>query len=75
MEKRTQLQYLKGKYQQLSQQYLLALNDGSSLQEIKDLSFVLNCLDDEIKMLEKQVAKKLFVLDVPGQTYGLFNEG
>jgi hypothetical protein len=74
MEKSTQLQFLKRKYIELSQQYLLALKDGKSLQQIKDLSYVLDCINSEIKMLEAQVAKKLFVLTTPGQTYGLFNE-
>jgi hypothetical protein len=74
MEKGSQLQYLREKHQELSRQYLFALKDGTSLQQIKDLSFVLDCLDTEIKMLEKQVANKVFVLDTPGVNYGLFNE-
>jgi len=55
MDRRTQLEFLKGKFSQLSQQYLVELQGGKSLQQIKDFSYVLECLRSEIQMLEKEL--------------------
>jgi hypothetical protein len=52
-----QLAFLRMKYKELSIQYLEALNDGKSAMLIKDLSYVLKCLADEIALLEAGINK------------------
>lgn len=58
MDKQVQLNFLKSKFDELSMQYLKVLRSGDSLQQIKDLSYVLECLRTEIQMLEKEVGKE-----------------
>jgi hypothetical protein len=57
VNKRKQLHYLERKYKQLTKQYLRELTDGTSLAIIKDLSFVLHSLEDEIQMLQNDLKK------------------
>ncbi len=56
MDKCTQLEYLTGKFNELSRQYLTVLQIGQSLQQIKDFSYVLECLRTEIQMLERELS-------------------
>lgn len=58
MDKQVQLEFLKGKFTELSMQYLNVLQTGNSLQQIKDLSYVLECLRTEIQMLEKELVNE-----------------
>lgn len=53
MDKSTQLEYLTGKYKELKQQFLTELQEGHSLQTIKDMSYVLDCVRKEIQMLNQ----------------------
>lgn len=52
MERNAQLEFLKQKFVELSEQYLHALREGSSLQQIRDLSYVLDCLKKDIQVIE-----------------------
>lgn len=55
MDKAPQLEFLKGKFTELMRQYLVVLQTGKSLQQIKDFSYVLECLRSEIQMLENEL--------------------
>ena len=52
MERNAQLEFLKQKFVELSEQYLHALKEGSSLQQIRDLCYVLDCLKKDIQVIE-----------------------
>lgn len=52
MERNAQLEFLKQKFVELSEQYLHALREGSSLQQIRDLCYVLDCLKKDIQVIE-----------------------
>lgn len=54
VNKSKQLDYLERKYKELMDQYLFELNDGRSLDTIRDISFVLATLQKEIDMLQKE---------------------
>jgi hypothetical protein len=55
VNKRKQLHYLERKYKELSDLYLRELTSGDSLSRIRDISFVLNTLKDEIAMLQRDL--------------------
>lgn len=52
MDKQEHLRYLKQKHSELSRQFLLELNDGKSIQLLKDISAVITTLLQEIEALE-----------------------
>ena len=52
MDKQEHLRYLKQKHSELSRQFLLELNEGKSIQLLKDISTVINTLLQEIEALE-----------------------
>lgn len=54
VNRNNQLQYLERKYKDLMDQYLYELTDGNSLNTIRDISFVLTTIKQEIKVLEKE---------------------
>jgi hypothetical protein len=64
MDKKVQLAFLKGKFDELSRQYITVLQTGKSLQQIKDFSYVLECLRSEIQMLETELSRE----EQPGST-------
>jgi hypothetical protein len=52
MEKAVHLEYLRGKYIQLSRQYLDELNNGKTIEQLKDLADVISTLIAEMEILE-----------------------
>jgi hypothetical protein len=53
MEKEAHLEFLRQKYIDLSRQYLTALHEGTSIEQLKDLADVIRILISEIETLEQ----------------------
>jgi hypothetical protein len=59
ISKSEHLQYLRKKVVQLKRKYIYELKEGhSSLQYLRDISFVIATLIKEIRMLEKETAAR-----------------
>jgi hypothetical protein len=54
MDKEIHLQYLRGKYIELSRKYLNELHQGKSKEQLKDLADVIKQLIEEMERLEQQ---------------------
>jgi hypothetical protein len=52
-DKKAHIEYLRQKYVELSQQFLVELQNGKSIHMLKDLNVVMNTLLKEIEILEK----------------------
>jgi hypothetical protein len=55
MDKKEHLEYLRRKYIELNQQFLLELQTGKSIAMLKDVNAVMNTLLKEIDELEKSL--------------------
>jgi hypothetical protein len=55
MDKELHLAFLRGKYLQLSRQYLNELHSGKTTAQLKDLATVINQLISEIETLETEI--------------------
>jgi hypothetical protein len=55
VNKREQLHYLERKHRELQKKYFYELTEGSSMDIMKDLSFVLESLSQEIHMLKSDL--------------------
>jgi hypothetical protein len=53
MEKEAHLEFLRQKYIELSRQYLTALHEGKTIDQMKDLADVIRILITEIEILER----------------------
>lgn len=58
MDKETHLQNLREQYLQLSRQYLQELQNGKTIQNLKDMSMVINTLVSEIDAIEQDIKKQ-----------------
>lgn len=54
MNRLQHLEFLRGKYIQLSRQYLNELHKGKTVDELRDLADVIGTLIKEMEQLEKQ---------------------